>query len=226
MLTASWPPAPVSVAALFRRGRRNDEPPEPGSAPESAPGVVSSSKVLPRVLAALAVMPTPVLLDLGPVVGSNVSFFGERLACRICVEDLFAEVEACSRRGARQLLPQVLPARLRPAAGSIDAVLCWDLFDYLDKPSAQALAAHLVDLLKPRGLLYGFFGAVEGDLTAYTRFAIESPSTLRLRQTPATPVKRHVLVVRDLNRLFEGLDTVESVLLKSHARETLFRKRA
>ena len=70
----------------------------------------------------------------------------------------------------------------------------------------------------------GTMGALA--LTRYTRFVIESHSALRLRYTPATPVKRYVLVVRDLNKLFQGLATTESVLLKSNTRETLFRKHA
>jgi hypothetical protein len=53
---------------------------------------------------------------------------------------------------------------------------------------------------------------------------VESPSSLRLRTTPASPVKRTVILNRDLNRMFEGLAVAESVLLKSGSRETLFRK--
>ncbi|MEO7190616.1 MAG: class I SAM-dependent methyltransferase [Vicinamibacterales bacterium] len=213
------------MASLFKWGRK-EETPAVKAVSVSASDAVSPSKVLPRVLAALKHIPSPVLLDLGPVIGSNVSFFGDELACKIKVEDLFAEVEAHTRQGTRAQLPQALPARLRHAPESIDGILCWDLFDYLDKPSAQALAVHLVSLLKPGGVLYGFFGASAVDLTHYTRFIVENPSTFRLRLAPATPTKRYVLVVRDLNRLFEGLLTSESVLLKSSVRETLFRKRA
>ena len=53
---------------------------------------------------------------------------------------------------------------------------------------------------------------------------VEAPDAMRLRQSPATQVRRNVLVTRDINRMFEGLDVKESVLLKSNARETLFRK--
>ena len=73
-------------------------------------------------------------------------------------------------------------------------------------------------------MIHGFFGGPAGTLTTYTRYAVEGPGTLRLRQVPTTPTPRHVRVVRDLNKLFEGLVTVESVLLKNNTRETLFRK--
>jgi hypothetical protein len=180
--------------------------------------------VLPRVLSALSHLPSPVLMDLGPVVGANISFFGEQLGCRILVEDLFAEVEAHARRGDGEGLPEALVARLPRDPGSVHGILCWDLFDYLDRPSAQALARHLVRLLSPGGLLHGFFGATPGELAFYTRFTVQSADTLVLRAVPATPKPRNVRVTRDINRLFDGLMVSESVLLKSNARETLFRK--
>ncbi|MEZ5316999.1 MAG: class I SAM-dependent methyltransferase [Vicinamibacterales bacterium] len=185
----------------------------------------TSSKVLPRFLSALAQHPTPVLLDLGPVVGANIAFFGERLACKIYVEDLFADVEAHARRADRDEVPLDLAGRLNQPDASVDGILCWDLFDYLEKPTAQALAAKLVSLLRPGGAVYAFFGAKAGDLAHYTRFVLESEDALRQRPYPATPRKRQVFVVRDINKMFDGLVVAESVLLaKTSTRETLFRK--
>jgi hypothetical protein len=213
------------VSSLFKWGGRKDvEPSAPPPASDTVREPVQHSKVLPKVLAALSHVPGPVLMDLGPVVGSNISFFGEHLACRFLVEDLFAVVESFARRGTRDGLAAALVARLQRAPGSVDGIICWDLFDYLDKPSAQALAAHLVSLLRPGGVLYGFFGSTAADLTHYTRFIVDGPEALRLKSTPAAPTRRNVLVTRDINRMFEGLTVSESVLLKSNARETLFRK--
>lgn len=185
-----------------------------------------TSKVLPRVLKTLAQVDAPILMDLGPVVGPNIAFFGEELSCKIFVEDLFAVVETHGRAGTRENLPDALTTRIKHGPGSIDGILCWDLFDYLDKVSAPALAARLVALLKPGGVLYGFFGSKPGELTQYTRYTVEGSDRLRLRGVPSAPASRHVIVNRDLNRMFEGLVVSESVLLKSNARETLFRKPA
>jgi Methyltransferase domain len=185
----------------------------------------TTSKVLPRFLSALAQRPTPVLLDLGPVVGANIEFFGDRLACKIYVEDLFADVESHARRADRAEVRLGLAERLTQAPASVDGILCWELFDYLDKTTAKALAARLVALLRPGGALYAFFGAKAGDLAHYTRFVLEAEDTLRLRSYPATPAKRQVYVVRDINKMFDGLVVAESVLLaKTSTRETLFRK--
>jgi hypothetical protein len=183
-----------------------------------------TSKVMPRFLAAVSHAVSPVLLDLGPVVGSNVEFFGERLACKIYVEDLYATVEAHARKQDPEAPPPALAERLMQAEASVDGILCWDLFDYLDRKTGQALAARLAGVLRPGGALYGFFGTTVVDLTQYTRFVLETDSTMRHRPYPATPVRRTVLVTRDINRMFSGLEVAESVLLKSSTRETLFRK--
>lgn len=163
-------------------------------------------------------------MDLGPVVGKNISFFGEELACRIFVEDLFALVETHAAADNRAALGEAIAARMTREDASIDGILCWDLFDYLDKPSAAVLAAQLVRVLKPGGVLYAFFGSKAERLASYSHYIVEGRDRLRVRAKPCTPTPRNVLVVRDVNRMFEGLVVAESVLLKSNARETLFRK--
>lgn len=163
-------------------------------------------------------------MDLGPVVGSNIAFFGDHLACKIHVADLFAEVETHARARTRDRLGQAMDARLQHAPESIDGILCWDLFDFLDRPTGQRLAAQLSGLLRKGGVLYGFFGTTQAELTSYTRFVVDAMNTLRLRSSPATPTSRTVLTTRDMGRMFDGLTVTETVLLKSSTRETLFRK--
>jgi hypothetical protein len=191
------------------------------SAPADA---ITTSKVFPRFLSALAPQPSAVLVDLGPVVGSNISFFGERLPCKIYVEDLFAEVERQAKRGEPEAIGAALASHLTQEDESVDAILCWDLFDFLDKNAGQLLARKLVRMLKRNGALYGFFGTTPVDLKYYSRYIVEGDDRFRVRTTPATPVRRHVLQNRDLTKMFDPLVVAESVLLKSSAREALFRK--
>lgn len=209
---------------MFKWGTRKTTDEAEGGVATAPADPAVTSKVLPRVLAALGARPTPVLLDLGPVVGANVAFFGEQLACKIHVEDFYAAVEAHARRADPDAQPPALAARLSYPDASIDGILCWDLFDFLEKDGAQALAGRLAALLRPGGVLYAFFGTAAGDIANYTRFVVESDGTMRHRLSPATPTRRKVLTNRDITRMFEGLEVVESVLLKSQTRETLFRK--
>ena len=189
-----------------------------------APEAVVSSKGLKRFLAAVGQQPAPTLIDLGPVVGQNIEYFGERLGCRFHVQDVFSQVEQNARQGTLDLLAADIAGRLTQEADSVDGILCWDVFDFLDRSSAQVLATRLVTMLRKGGALYGFFGTTAADLTHYTRFVVESDEALRLRPYPATRTRRQVFVTRDINKMFTGLVVAESVLLKSSSREVLFRK--
>jgi hypothetical protein len=203
--------------------KRKPDTPAPAAAPVSS-DVVATSKVFPRFLAALSQRPAPVLLDLGPVVGQNIAFFGDRLACKIYVEDLIADIEAHAKRGERERLAQFFAGRLTQADESVDGILCWDVFDFLDRAAGVVLAAKLTRLLRKGGALYGSFGTTAIDLSNYSRVTVEAVDKLRARPFPASTVRRHVLLTRDINKMFEGLTINESVLLKTNTRESLFRK--
>ena len=75
-----------------RRTSHDEESPAAPSEPPS-PGTQCPTKALKKFLATLTSRPNPVLLDLGPVIGANVSFFGEQLGCKILVEDLYEEAK-------------------------------------------------------------------------------------------------------------------------------------
>jgi hypothetical protein len=122
--------------------RRSDADPSPPP-PAADDDPVFATKALRKFLTSLTANASPALLDLGPVVGSNVSFFGEQLGCKIFVEDIFADLDRHIRDGKLERLPDFLKGRFPQATGSVDGVLCWDLIDYLDKPSAQAVATEL-----------------------------------------------------------------------------------
>jgi hypothetical protein len=209
---------------LFRRASKEPELPASLAAPPKDPDVVTTSKVFPKFLSALGQQPAPVLLDLGPVVGSNITFFGDRLGCKIYIEDLVGDVESHARRNERARLSQFFRGRLTQEPDSVDGILCWDLFDFIDKPSGQVLAAQLSKMLRKGGALFGYFGTTTIDLTNYSRYVIEADDRLRMRPFPASPIRRNVLLTGDIIKMFDGLTISESVLLKSSTRETLFRK--
>jgi hypothetical protein len=212
------------VAGLFKWNERKPEP-AAAAAPVPSEPAYTSSKVLPKFLSILSHRPSPVLVDLGGVVGANVAFFGDRLSCKLIVEDLVAIVEAHAKRPGADGLSAAFSKQLGALESeSIDGVLCWDLFDYLDRKTGAALAARLTTLLKKGGALYGFFGTTPAELSHYTRFVVHTADSFRQRTYPATPTRRQVLQNRDLSKIFDGLTVSESVLLKTGARETLFRK--
>ena len=187
---------------------------------------VFATKALHKFLQTLTSRELPVLLDLGPVVGSNVSFFGEQLGCKIFVEDIFADLDRHVREGKLEQLPAFLEQRFPQAAGEVDGVLCWDLIDYLDRAAAQQLAAQLTRVLRPDGALLGFFGSAAPQETRYTKFIIVDDVNLRHRPYAAARGRQAILLNRDIIRLFPGLHVSDSFLLKNNLREILFRKPA
>ena len=122
------------------------------------------------------------LLDLGPVVGSNVTYFGEQLGCKIFVEDIYADLDRHVRERKVETFPSFLSKRFPQADASVDGILCWDLIDYLDRESSQALADQLTRVLRPDGALLGFFGTAQPRDMNYTKYVIVGDVALRHRQ--------------------------------------------
>ena len=196
----------------------------PSSAPADDP--VFATKALPKFLSCLTTRELPVLIDLGPVVGSNVSFFGEQLGCKIFVEDIFADVDRHVRERTLDQLPEFLKKRFPQADGEVDGILCWDLIDYLDRRAAQELANQLMRVLRPDGALLGFFGTAQPQDARYTKFIVADGVNLKHRPYPATRGRQAILLNRDISKLFSGLRVSDSFLLKNNLREILFRKPA
>jgi len=191
---------------------------------ELPPESVTPTRALAKFLTAVAQRDGPVIVDCGPVIGTNVSFFGERLGCKLYIEDLVADVERHARERRREDLPAFFETRFAQPDESVDGILCWDLFDFLDRAAATALAARLARMVRRGGAVFGYFGASAAELTYYTKFVVESETELRLRPYRATPFTRQVLQNRDIIKMFDPLTVAESFLLKSNTRETLFRR--
>jgi len=183
------------------------------------------SKTLARFLDLLFARPAAEVVDLGPVIGANITFLGERVGCKFHVEDLFSDIDRHVQSDKLDQLPEFLGGRFSVPASSIDAVLGWDIFDYLVPMAATALAGELMRILRPGGVLLGFFGARASDNPQYTKYFIEDETHLRYRFYPSACSRRWVLQNRDINIMFAGLEICETVLLKSGVREILFRKR-
>jgi hypothetical protein len=197
---------------------------EPRTVAAVSAETVYASKTLPRFLSLVFSRPAAEVVDLGPVNGSNITFLGERVGCKIHVEDLYADIDRHARQGELEQLPAFLSGRFALPAASVDAVLGWDVFDYLAPAAAGVLAGVLKRMLRPGGVLLGFFGARASDDPRYTKYFIEDETHLRHRFYPSACGRRWVLQNRDINIMFFGLEVFDSVLLKSGVREILFRK--
>jgi hypothetical protein len=185
-------------------GVRRQAEPSAAEAAQVAAELTYPTKALQKFLLSLQSRENPVLIDLGPVVGSNVTFFGEQLGCRIRVEDLAVDI--------------------KEAPGSVDGILCWDLLDYLDRAAAQTLATALTTMLRPDGALLGFFNSGDAGEALYTKYVVVDQTTLRHRSYPARRARQRSLLNGDIIRMFKGLRVTDSFLMKSNMREMLFKK--
>jgi len=211
----------VALSDLFARRRKEDR--------NGGDGQVHPTKVLDRFLAGLSGRPQPILLDLGPVVGTNVTFFGEEIGCKILVEDLSKDIDRHVTEGKLDVLPAFFDTRFPQDAETIDGILCWDIFDYVDRPAAERLARQLKRVLRPAGVLLAFFSTADARSPGhptYTKHVVVDRARLQYRPYAAARPRQPPLLNRDIQRLFEPLRITENFLLKANLREVLFRKPA
>jgi hypothetical protein len=211
------------MGLLDRIISRRTESPSPVFSKKAGDEPVFATKALRKFLTCLTSRESPVLLDLGAVVGSNVSFFGEQLGCKIFVENIYADLEQHIADNALDAFPGFLKNRFDEQA-SFDGILCWDVLDYLDRRSAAALAEQLVRMLRPEGALLGFFATTASRDVCYTKYIVVDEGTLKHRVYPAARGRQAVLQNRDIIRLFSALRVSDSFLLQNRLREMLFRK--
>ena len=214
------------MGLLDRIAPRKSESDPPVLQPASDSEPLFSTKAFRKFLTALTARESPVLVDLGPVVGSNIAYFGEQFGCKIFVEDLFADLDRHVRTGTPDRFAETLQHRFSQESGSVDGILCWDLIDYMDRRSAQQLAEQLTRILRSEGALLGFFATSQTTDARYTKYVIADEGNLRHRNYPAARCRQTILLNRDIIRLFPGLRVSDSFLLQNNLREILFRKPA
>jgi|GEM_PF-600424 len=189
-------------------------------------GAIFTTRGLGRFVQYLEKLRSPTVIDLGPGVGSSVAFFGERLGFKLIVEDLFTELEHAGDQTEPESdgLASVMHGRLNYKAGSIDGVLCWDMFDYLDQAAAESLAQQIVRILKPGGTVFALFSECRFSERHLTKYAIVDTEHLESRTYSTVRSKTRWWGSRDVCKLFYGLTIAESYLLKIQIREMLFQK--
>ena len=119
-----------------------------------------------------------------------------------------------------------LKTRLKHPPESVDGILCWNLFDFLDLASAQVLAASLIKSLRTDGALLAFFATIASTDARFSKYVITGEDSVKQRPYSSVGRKQTALQNRDIIRIFEGLKVTESFLLKNNVREFLFRKPA
>ena len=208
---------------VSRFGARRTETADktPADRATSADAPVFPTRALADFLTALRDKTTPVVVDLGPAVGANVTFLGEQLGCKLFVEDVLADLEQPSEENADGVSVQPL----MHGNESVDGVLCWDVLDYLDPGAGRALSDEVKRVLRPGGVMLLCHGTEAPSRSGQTKYEMVDEGSLRYRFDGGTRQKQRVLQSREMSKLFEPLTIADSFLLTSRMREMLFRKR-
>jgi len=196
--------------------------------PAAAAQIYPSSN-LQRLLRMLSGIPKPHVLDLGRLSGSNIEWLIQK-GYKVYVDDRITTLKPAppppppSRTEKKIPAPAPLePLEYDPAL--FDAVLCWDIFDYLAVKQAQELIAGIAKILKPRGLLLGFFNCNRAASPPPVRYRILGTDQLEYAPLAIQPLPRRMYENREIQELFDGFETVNSCFLKNQMREVLVQRR-
>ena len=178
------------------------------------------------------------LLDLGPAWQTTLNFFIER-GFRVSSEDIlrgwadfYQEDEA--RIGAEKTpenfeerQPEVrakrfLEQNLQYKPGSFDALLLWDVLDYVDATLAKVMIAQLTELLRPGAVVFAMFHSKKPE--GFQRYRVADTSTLQvLSAKPLLPAQK-IYQNREIQELFGRYRSMKSFVARDQLRETLFIK--
>jgi hypothetical protein len=178
------------------------------------------------------------LLDLGPAWQTTLNFFIER-GFRVTSDDLlrswkdFMSEEEVRIKNAANAVESVdvtptgraarfVQANLKYSASSFDAVLLWDILDYLEPAVAKQTVGCLTEVLRPGGIVFAMFHSRKPE--GFQRYRIADSNTLQvIGAAPLGPAQR-VYQNREIQDLFGRFRTVKSFVGRDQLRESLFVK--
>lgn len=178
------------------------------------------------------------LLDAGPVWQSTVRFFVER-GYKLYTEDVLvawrdflrAEEDAARSRPAGAVAPaeaagaraeRFLQTNLTQPAKSVDAILLWDLLDYLDGDSLPHFLARISALLRDGGAILAMFNTRMPE--RFYRYRVLDEQNLELLQGPPLVPPQHIYHNREIQLLFERFRWSKSFVGRDQFREGVFVK--
>jgi hypothetical protein len=178
------------------------------------------------------------LLDLGPAWQTTLSFFIER-GFRVSSEDFLRgwkaflieeETRLHNDASARETLDMTASGRatrflaenLQYPRASFDAVLLWDLLDYLEPVLVKRMVTCLTELLRPGGVILAMFHSKKPE--GFQRYRVADSSTLQVVSTAVICPAQKVYQNREIQDLFGRFRTTKSFVGRDQLRETLFIK--
>jgi SAM-dependent methyltransferase len=206
--------------------------------PPEAPGSSRMSNGLKEFLWNLDGLGRGSLLDLGPAWQTTLSFFIER-GFRVSSEDILREWKEFLREEegrlqsaevtseALDLTPsgratRFLESNLQYPRATFDAVLIWDLLDYMEPSLAKLAVANLTELLRPGGVVFALFHSKKPE--GFQRYRVADSHSLQIISATVLCPAQKVYQNREIQDLFSRFRTMRSFVSRDQLRETLFIK--
>jgi hypothetical protein len=166
------------------------------------------------------------VLDLGPTSPTNITLLTE-LGARVYNEDILRESQDAKyavkqEDGSLQVDPsRFFAENLDYPSCHFDAILFWDVADYLPEPLVKPLVERLQAMLKPKGHLLAFFHTKDaGAESLYSRHHIVQKDTLELEPIQGFRLQR-IFNNRHIENLFKDFASRKFFLGRDNIREVL-----
>lgn len=166
------------------------------------------------------------VLDLGPTSPTNIALLTE-LDVRVYNEDILHESQDPSymvkqEDGSVQIdSTRFFAENLDYPEGQFDAILFWDVADYLPEPLVKPLVERLQAMLKPKGHLLAFFHTKDaGAESLYSRHHIVQKDILELEPVQGFQLQR-IFNNRHIENLFKDFASRKFFLGRDNIREVL-----
>ena len=218
----------------------------PGFAPVNSPRnvemqeITRTSRGLKEFLWNLEGLGRGALLDLGPVWQTTLSFFIER-GFRVTAEDLLCAWRDFSGEEEKHLQAaaggaldsavdrtpegravRFLEGNLRHPAASFDAVLMWDLLDYLEPLLARRVVSVVSETVRPGGVVFAMFHSRKP--ASFHRYRVADSMTLQMLPAAEIVPAQRVYQNREIQDLFGQYRSMKSLVSRDQFREVLFVK--
>jgi 2-polyprenyl-3-methyl-5-hydroxy-6-metoxy-1,4-benzoquinol methylase len=166
------------------------------------------------------------VLDLGPTSPTNIALLTE-LDARVYNEDILHESQDPTyaikqEDGSVQIdSTRFFTENLDYPEGQFDAILFWDVADYLPEPLVKPLVERLQTMLKPKGHLLAFFHTKDaGAESLYSRHHIVQKDILELEPVQGFQLQR-IFNNRHIENLFKDFASRKFFLGRDNIREVL-----
>jgi len=165
-------------------------------------------------------------LDLGATSSANIAFltgFGGRVHNEDILRAAQDKIYVVRQEDGSETLDskRFFSENLNYPERRFDAILCWDIPDYLHEALVKPMVERIYKIMKPGGILLAFFHTKDaGPDSPYCRYHIATREVLDLEPRPDFRLQR-VFNNRHIENLFKGFSSLKFFLARDNIREVL-----